>query len=126
MRPFGAVWFGHIGDKLGRKRALELSVTLMAIPTFLLGLLPTYDTIGVAAPVLLTVLRLAQGLSVGGEYTSSFSFVIELDFGCSVGRQYRFKLRRVSDQHTMMDYVPSATDYTKESIIDLGDLRQYF
>ena len=58
--------------------------------------------------------------------SESFSFVIELDFGCSVGRQYRFKLRRVSDQHTMMDYVPSATDYTKESIIDLGDLRQYF
>ncbi len=77
MRPFGAIWFGHIGDKLGRKRALELSVTLMAIPTFLLGMLPVYDTIGVAAPVLLTVLRLAQGLSVGGEYTSSFSFVIE-------------------------------------------------
>lgn len=77
MRPFGAVWFGHIGDKLGRKRALELSVTLMAIPTFLLGLLPVYDSIGVLAPVLLTILRLAQGLSVGGEYTSSFSFVIE-------------------------------------------------
>jgi len=77
MRPFGAVWFGHIGDKLGRKRALELSVTLMAIPTFLLGLLPSYETIGVAAPILLTILRLMQGLSVGGEYTSSFSFVIE-------------------------------------------------
>ncbi len=77
MRPFGAVWFGHIGDKLGRKRALELSVTLMAIPTFLLGLLPTYASIGVLAPILLTILRLMQGLSVGGEYTSSFSFVIE-------------------------------------------------
>ncbi len=77
MRPFGAIWFGHIGDKLGRKRALELSVTLMAIPTFLLGLLPTYQTLGVLAPILLTVLRLMQGLSVGGEYTSSFSFVIE-------------------------------------------------
>ncbi len=77
VRPFGAIWFGHIGDKLGRKRALELSVTLMAIPTFLLGLLPVYDSIGVWAPVLLTILRLAQGLSVGGEYTSSFSFVIE-------------------------------------------------
>lgn len=77
MRPFGALLFGHIGDRVGRKRALELSVILMAVPTFLLGLLPAYETIGVLAPVLLTVLRLAQGLSVGGEYTGSFSFVIE-------------------------------------------------
>jgi MHS family proline/betaine transporter-like MFS transporter len=77
VRPFGAALFGHIGDRLGRKRALELSVLLMAIPTFLLGLLPSYQTIGLAAPVLLTVLRILQGLSVGGEYTSSFSFVIE-------------------------------------------------
>ncbi len=77
VRPFGAAVFGHIGDTFGRKRALELSVLLMAIPTFLLGLLPAYDVIGLAAPILLTILRLLQGLSVGGEYTSSFSFVIE-------------------------------------------------
>jgi MHS family proline/betaine transporter-like MFS transporter len=77
MRPVGAIMFAYVGDRLGRKRALELSVLLMAIPTFLLGLLPSHATLGNAAPVLLTLLRLAQGLSVGGEYTSSFSFVIE-------------------------------------------------
>jgi MHS family proline/betaine transporter-like MFS transporter len=77
MRPLGALWFGHLGDKVGRKRALELSVLLMAGPTLLLACLPTYDTLGVTAPVLLTLLRLLQGVSVGGEYTSSVSFMIE-------------------------------------------------
>jgi len=77
MRPVGAVVFGHLGDRLGRKRALELSVGVMAIPTFLLGLLPTYAQVGIAASIALTLLRLLQGVSVGGEYTSSFSFVIE-------------------------------------------------
>jgi MHS family proline/betaine transporter-like MFS transporter len=77
MRPVGALMFGHVGDRLGRKRALELSVILMAIPSLLFGFLPTYDSIGIAAPIGLLILRLAQGLSVGGEYTASFSFVIE-------------------------------------------------
>jgi len=77
MRPVGALMFGHIGDRLGRKRALELSVILMAVPSLLFGFLPTYESIGIAAPIGLFVLRLLQGLSVGGEYTASFSFVIE-------------------------------------------------
>lgn len=77
MRPVGALLFGHVGDRFGRKRALELSVILMAIPSLLFGFLPTYDSIGIAAPIGLLLLRLAQGLSVGGEYTASFSFVIE-------------------------------------------------
>lgn len=77
MRTFGSVVFGILGDKLGRKRALELSVILMAIPTTLIGVLPTYSSIGIAAPVLLTVLRLLQGASVGGEFTGSMSFVVE-------------------------------------------------
>jgi MHS family proline/betaine transporter-like MFS transporter len=77
MRPVGALLFGHVGDRYGRKRALELSVILMAVPSLLFGLLPVYETIGIAAPILLLVLRLCQGLSVGGEYTASFSFVIE-------------------------------------------------
>jgi MHS family proline/betaine transporter-like MFS transporter len=77
MRPIGGLLFGLVGDRLGRKRALELSVLLMAVSTTLLGLLPGYATIGLAAPVLLTVLRMAQGLSVGGEYIGSIAFLTE-------------------------------------------------
>ena len=77
MRPLGGLVFGYIGDCLGRKPALELSVLLMAAPTTLLGLLPAYGSIGLAAPVLLTLIRLLQGLSVGGEYIGSMSFLAE-------------------------------------------------
>jgi MHS family proline/betaine transporter-like MFS transporter len=77
MRPLGSLVFGHIGDKLGRKLALSVSVTVMAVPTFLIGLLPTYETAGLTAPVLLVLLRLVQGLSVGGEYTTSDVFLVE-------------------------------------------------
>ena len=78
MRPLGGVLFGHFGDRLGRKRALELSVFLMAIPTTLVGLLPTHSEVGVAAAVLLVALRLFQGLSVGGEYIGSIAFLAEI------------------------------------------------
>jgi len=77
MRPFGSMVFGHIGDKIGRRQALILSVILMAVPTFMIGLLPGHATIGVAASVLLVVLRMLQGLSVGGEYTTSIVFLVE-------------------------------------------------
>jgi len=76
-RPAGGVLFGYIGDRYGRKKSLQLSVMLMAIPTFLVGLLPTYGQIGVLAPVLLVLLRMAQGLSVGGELVGSIAFVAE-------------------------------------------------
>lgn len=77
MRPLGGLVFGHIGDKIGRKSALLWSIYLMAIPTTLIGLLPTYEQIGWLAPFLLTLIRLAQGLSMGGEFTGSMVFVIE-------------------------------------------------
>ena len=77
MRPLGAVLFGYIGDKQGRKKALVLSVILMAFSTVGLGLLPTHAAIGVAAPFLLTAMRLIQGVSVGGELTTSISFIVE-------------------------------------------------
>lgn len=77
VRPLGGIVFGRIGDLVGRQRAMLLSVMAMAIPTVLMGLLPTYDTLGIIAPVLLVTLRLVQGLSVGGEYTSSLVFLVE-------------------------------------------------
>ena len=77
LRPVGGVIFGHIGDRIGRKKALELSVLLMAVPTTLLGLLPTYHDIGLAAPIALTLIRGLQGISVGGEFIGSISFLGE-------------------------------------------------
>ncbi|MEH3148410.1 MAG: MFS transporter [Methylobacterium frigidaeris] len=77
MRPLGGILFGHIGDRYGRGRALVLSAALMTVSTVAIGCLPTYDSAGLMAPVLLVVLRLAQGLSVGGEYTSSVIFLVE-------------------------------------------------
>jgi MHS family proline/betaine transporter-like MFS transporter len=77
MRPLGGCVMGHIGDKFGRKVALTVSVTAMAIPTFLVGVLPGYQTLGVAAPIILTLLRMVQGVSVGGECTTSWVFLFE-------------------------------------------------
>ena len=76
-RPFGGLILGHLGDVLGRRRVLMISILLMAIPTFLIGVMPTYDTLGVLAPVILILLRLAQGISVGGELTGSVTFMLE-------------------------------------------------
>src|SRR5437870_1256593 len=77
MRPVGGALIGHIGNRWGRRAALTFSVTAMAIPTFLIGLLPGHAALGLAAPIALTVLRMVQGLSVGGEYTSSMVFMVE-------------------------------------------------
>ncbi len=76
-RPLGGVIFGHIGDRFGRRQALVLSVTLMAVPTSLMGLLPTYQEVGVLAPILLTLLRIVQGISTGGEFSGSIIFLVE-------------------------------------------------
>ena len=77
MRPVGGALIGHIGDKFGRRAALTFSVAAMAIPTFLVGVLPGYEVLGIAAPIFLTLLRMIQGLSVGGEYTTSIVFMVE-------------------------------------------------
>jgi MHS family proline/betaine transporter-like MFS transporter len=77
MRPIGAIVFGHIGDRVGRGPALLWSVVAMAVPTFVIGLLPTYAEIGIAASALMLICRILQGLAVGGEYTSSAVFLAE-------------------------------------------------
>ena len=76
-RPVGAAIFGHFGDRIGRKAMLVTTLMLMGISTFLIGLLPTYSAIGYAAPILLTLLRIAQGLGVGGEWGGSVLLSME-------------------------------------------------
>jgi MFS transporter, MHS family, proline/betaine transporter len=76
-RPLGGIIFGHIGDRFGRRQALVLSVVLMAVPTALMGLLPTYESAGILAPILLTLLRIGQGISTGGEFSGSIIFLVE-------------------------------------------------
>src|SRR5947209_14751437 len=68
MRPLGGVLFGHFGDRLGRKPLLILALMIMGVATFIIGLLPTYEQIGVWAPLLLLSLRLMQGTALGGEW----------------------------------------------------------
>lgn len=77
MRPFGAMFFGAVGDKFGRKKALTLSIIGMGIPTLLIGLLPTYEQIGIVAPAFLVICRLIQGLCTGGEYNGAAIFALE-------------------------------------------------
>lgn len=76
-RPLGSIVFGHIGDKISRKFALTLSIFVMAIPTALMGCLPTYEQVGLVAPVLLILLRTLQGFAIGGEFTGSMVFLVE-------------------------------------------------
>ena len=97
-RPLGGIVCGRIGDRVGRQKVLSFTLTMMAASTFLIGLLPTYDAIGVAAPLLLVLLKLLQGFSTGGEYAGVTTFVAEhapdrrrgwaasfLDFGSYLG-----------------------------------------
>lgn len=77
VRPLGGLLFGRIGDRIGRPTAMTLSVLAMAIPTVLMAFLPSYQQIGIFAPLILILLRIIQGLSVGGEYTSSIVYLAE-------------------------------------------------
>ena len=98
VRPLGGVFFGVMGDRFGRQKVLSLTIIIMAVSTFCIGLIPSYDSIGLWAPLLLLVCKLAQGFSVGGEYTGAAVFVAEyapdrrrgflgswLDFGSIAG-----------------------------------------
>ena len=76
-RPIGGIIFGHYGDKVGRKKTLVIALVLMGVSSTLIGLLPTYAMIGVAAPILLTTLRFAQGLAIGGQWGGAMLLVTE-------------------------------------------------
>ena len=77
VRPFGALVFGRLGDMVGRKYTFLITIMIMGLSTFIVGLLPTSSTIGVAAPIILIVLRLLQGLALGGEYGGAATYVAE-------------------------------------------------
>ncbi len=77
VRPFGAIFFGRIGDMVGRKNTFLVTMGLMGLSTFVVGLLPSYASIGVAAPIMLLVMRLIQGLALGGEYGGAATYVAE-------------------------------------------------
>lgn len=98
VRPLGGIIFGLIGDNIGRQKVLSITLVIMSLSTFCIGLIPTYETIGITSPVLLLIVKLAQGFSIGGEYSGSATVVAEyspdrkrgfiggwLDFGSMVG-----------------------------------------
>ena len=77
VRPFGAIFFGRLGDMIGRKYTFLVTILIMGLSTFIVGILPTYASIGVAAPVILIILRMLQGLALGGEYGGAATYVAE-------------------------------------------------
>jgi len=77
VRPLGGILFGQIGDKFGRRSALVIGIMMMAIPTAGIGLLPSYESIGVAAPIILAIIRLIQGFSLGGEFSGCIAYIVE-------------------------------------------------
>jgi Sugar (and other) transporter len=77
VRPFGAIFFGRLGDMIGRKYTFLVTILIMGLATFIVGLLPTYASIGIAAPIILVALRMLQGLALGGEYGGAATYVAE-------------------------------------------------
>lgn len=77
VRPVGAVLFGHLGDRIGRKSTFLMTLIIMGLATFFMGLIPTYAQAGIVAPLLLTLLRIVQGIALGGEYGGAVTYVLE-------------------------------------------------
>ena len=85
MRPLGGILMGFIGDTVSRKRQLELSVLMMLLPTLVMGCLPTYEQLGISATLLLVLMRLIQGLAVGGELVGAYIYTLEAANGKNKG-----------------------------------------
>lgn len=122
VRPLGAAIFGFFGDHLGRKKVLVFSMNLISIATLAMGLLPTYQTIGVFAPILLVFFRLIQGFCVGGETTGAASFIIE-----SFPKRYRgvlgsFMWSAVGVGMLLGSFVTTLTikSMTHDTLIEIG------
>ncbi len=112
-RPLGGALFGHFGDRLGRKTMLMLTMLIMGAGTFLIGCLPTYASIGIWAPILLIVLRLAQGIGVGGEWGGAVLMVVENAphrsrglFGSLVQLGYPLGLMAATGSFALMQFLP--------------------
>ncbi|MGI9276499.1 MAG: MFS transporter [Endozoicomonas sp.] len=119
-RPLGGLVFGHLGDRYGRKRTFTLTIFLMALTTALMGCLPTYSSIGISAPVMLVLLRLCQGFSLGGELPGAITYLSEsvprnegvvvgilfmaLMVGISLGTFVHGAMTLVLDQQTMTEW----------------------
>jgi MHS family proline/betaine transporter-like MFS transporter len=100
MRPLGAILFGEMGDRMvGRKNALAFSIVLITVPSVAMGMLPTYDMWGAAAPILLVILRMMQGLSVGGQLAGSY--VLSIEQSSSLTRGFRGSICTASSVSTM-------------------------
>ncbi|EJT83929.1 major facilitator superfamily transporter [Pseudomonas putida S11] len=103
VRPFGAIVFGRLGDMIGRKYTFLITIVIMGLSTAVVGLLPSYATIGVAAPIILISLRLLQGLALGGEYGGAATYVAE---HCTQGPARLF--HRLDPDHGHPGAVPLA------------------
>ncbi|WHY73688.1 MFS transporter [Fictibacillus enclensis] len=99
-RPIGGIVFGMLGDRLGRKKVLAITLIMMAIATLALGLIPGYSSIGIAAPILLLVARLVQGFSTGGEYAGAMTFIAE-----STPDKKRSVMSSVLEVGTLVGYI---------------------
>ena len=121
VRPFGALFFGYIGDHFGRRVALITSISIITVPTTLIGFIPSYTHIGIAAPIILTLLRIMQGIAISGELNSAATYVIEhakpnrrglagslvmgtAFLGILTGALVAFSLTHIFDHDTLMQW----------------------
>lgn len=120
LRPIGGLILGHLGDKYGRKSVFTLSILLMSVPSFLIGILPTYSQIGISATILLLIARISQGFSLGGEVPGSITYIAEklknknfyfyvafLTFGANVGVATGSFLIRLLNNYTSHEFMYS-------------------